>query len=105
VKFLRLSESDSLASLSDERKDEVYTQLTNLLIEKSIYDAVPSFDEKGLLWNLSFLQVRSESDGEYDYEVMIKFHHVIADAISAYNTCLNLLHMIKVMHDNDQSHA
>jgi hypothetical protein len=72
------------------------------MIEKNIFESVPSFDPNGLLWKMTFFQVRSESEGEFDYEVTIIFHHVIADTISGYNACLNLMRMIEIVTQNTQ---
>ena len=59
VRFLRLNESDKIASLPIEDKEKLNAQLTNLLTEKAVNDTISSYEPNKLLWNFSFLEVLS----------------------------------------------
>jgi hypothetical protein len=102
VKFLKLDESSLPADFTKQKLSDAYTDLNNLLVQKDIYDSISSFDENGLLWRMTFLQVdTTETDSsDLEYEVLMLFHHVIADTISGYYTCLNLFHMIEIISEN-----
>jgi hypothetical protein len=82
VKFLKLAPGTQISECAQ-------TQLIDLLIEKYLAEDLDP------LWKMAFFEVK-----QLEYEVIIVFNHAIADTISGYNACLNLLHMIEMIHEN-----
>ena len=51
--------------------------------------------ENGLLWRLTFLQLRNKSTGEFQYAIIIAFDHSIMDGRSSFGSLLELMSIIE----------
>ena len=69
--------------------DEVW----KLVVEKETTQGMDG--ENGLLWRLTFLQLRNKSTGEFQYAIIIAFDHSIMDGRSSYASLLELMSIIE----------
>ena len=88
VKFLRIDARNA--------SDNSYNQLSDLILQKYLSEHINALNEDTDLWKMALLQVNSNQDSkEFNYEVVVYFHHCISDGASGFNSMLKLFQIIE----------
>lgn len=83
VKFLHYKSNSATTC------DEVW----KMIVEKETTQGMDG--ENGLLWRLTFFQLRNKSTGEFQYAIIIAFDHSIMDGRCSYGSLLELMSIIE----------
>lgn len=81
-------------SNSSKQSEDIW----KLLVERE--SKIPLNGENGLLWRLTFFQIKNLTDSVYLYAVILTFDHCIMDGRSSYTSLLQLFSFIEDLYHN-----